>query len=279
MKFKKRGPRTLVNWYLFSSLASCWRDSAEENIDEEYNRFIAHIRKCAQGAESPNNTRKRLSHETVELIRQRGVARTEGNYLRTSELTKLCRGPIKEDLKERRVAVLVDAAEAGKSIRNARRGLVNYKTKMTALLRPDGTLTSSRRAMENVILDFYSDLFDKSWAFRKQDEHAICVVRRSIERRVLGVTRFIHTRDGIRSSKLRRQSKTRDAVARAKLSKIRSPTSAQVGLFVKTLNDRFDALRVPRASRNHWSTTAYDREEWRRYWCPREQIDDQRNDR
>ncbi|WKX89936.1 hypothetical protein Q1695_009070 [Nippostrongylus brasiliensis] len=160
MKFKKRGPRTLVNWDLFSSLASCWKDSAEDNIDEKYNRFIAHIRDCAQEADSPKNTLKRLSHEALELIRQRRVARTEGDYLRISELAKLCREAIKKDLKERRVAALVDAAEAGKSIRNARRGLVNYKTKMTALLRPDGTLTSSRRAMEKVINDFYSDLFD-----------------------------------------------------------------------------------------------------------------------
>ncbi|EYC45315.1 hypothetical protein Y032_0432g1354 [Ancylostoma ceylanicum] len=31
---------------------------------------------------------------------------------------------------------------------------------MTALRRPDGTTTSSRRVMEEVIYDFYSDLFD-----------------------------------------------------------------------------------------------------------------------
>ncbi|VDL82746.1 unnamed protein product [Nippostrongylus brasiliensis] len=49
--------------------------------------------------------------------------------------------------------------------------------------------------------------------------------------------------------------------------------------FVKSLNDRFDALRVPRASRTHWSTMARERDEWRRYWRPLEQIDDQRDDR
>ncbi|XGW34384.1 LOW QUALITY PROTEIN: hypothetical protein V3C99_018337, partial [Haemonchus contortus] len=31
---------------------------------------------------------------------------------------------------------------------------------MTSLRRPDGTVTASRRAMEKVIYDFYSDLFD-----------------------------------------------------------------------------------------------------------------------
>ncbi|WKY14877.1 hypothetical protein Q1695_000411 [Nippostrongylus brasiliensis] len=149
----------------------------------------------------------------------------------------------------------------------------------------------------------------ESWALRKQDEHAICVAQRSIERRMLGVTRFIQARDGIRSSELRRQSKIRDAVAWAKLSKIRwaghvmrfrddrwtravtdwiprdvrrtpgRPPLRWSDFFVKSLNDRFDALRVPRASRTHWSTMARDRDEWRRYWRPLEQIDDQRDDR
>ncbi|VDL69465.1 unnamed protein product [Nippostrongylus brasiliensis] len=54
--------------------------------------------------------------------------------------------------RERRAAALAEATEAGKSIRNARRGLINYKMKMTTLLHPDGTLTSSRRAMEKTSL-------------------------------------------------------------------------------------------------------------------------------
>ncbi|VDL86693.1 unnamed protein product [Nippostrongylus brasiliensis] len=116
MKFKKRGPRTLANWDLFSSLAIYWKDSAKDNIHEVCNRFIARIRDCSQEAESPKNTRKRLSHETLELIRQRGVARTEGDYLRTLKLARLCREAIKEDLKERRVAALVYVAEAGATL-------------------------------------------------------------------------------------------------------------------------------------------------------------------
>uniref|UniRef100_A0A7I4Z0B0 Reverse transcriptase domain-containing protein n=1 Tax=Haemonchus contortus TaxID=6289 RepID=A0A7I4Z0B0_HAECO len=41
-----------------------------------------------------------------------------------------------------------EAAEAGKSIRKARRSFADYKTKMTSLRRPDGTITASRKAME-----------------------------------------------------------------------------------------------------------------------------------
>ncbi|WKX89001.1 hypothetical protein Q1695_008561 [Nippostrongylus brasiliensis] len=126
---------------------------------------------------------------------------------------------------------------------------------------------------------------------------------------MLGVSRFIQARDGVRSSELRRQSKIRDAVEWAKLSKIRwdghvmrlrddrwmravtdwipqdvrrTPCRSPLrwsDFFVKSLSDRFDALRVPRASRTHWSTVARDRDEWRSYWRPLEQIDGQRDDR
>ncbi|WKX88933.1 hypothetical protein Q1695_008518 [Nippostrongylus brasiliensis] len=149
----------------------------------------------------------------------------------------------------------------------------------------------------------------ESWALREQDEHAICVAQRSKERRMLEVARFIQARDGIRSSELRRQSKIKDAVAWVKLSEIRwaghvmrfcgnrwttavtdwiprdvrrtpgRPPLRWSDFFVKSLNNRFDALRVPRPSRTHWSTMARDKDEWRRYWRPLEQIDDQRDDR
>uniref|UniRef100_A0A183FQD5 HARE-HTH domain-containing protein n=1 Tax=Heligmosomoides polygyrus TaxID=6339 RepID=A0A183FQD5_HELPZ len=78
--------------------------------------------------------------ETLELIRQHGAARGSGNYQLTSELAKLCRAAIKEDLKERRAEVLAEAAEAGLNIPNSRRNFANFRTKMNALRRPDGAL-------------------------------------------------------------------------------------------------------------------------------------------
>ncbi|VDP53912.1 unnamed protein product, partial [Heligmosomoides polygyrus] len=53
----------------------------------------------------------------------------------------------------------------------------------------------------------------ETWAIRKQDEHAISVAQRIIERTMLGVTRLTQVREGLRSSELRRRSKIRDAVA------------------------------------------------------------------
>ncbi|VDO55326.1 unnamed protein product [Haemonchus placei] len=91
-------------------------------------------------AESFEDVKKLISSETLELIRQRGIARAADISQLMSEFAKPCREAIKEDLKERRAAVLNEAAEAGKSIRKARRSFVNYKTKMTSLRRTDEQL-------------------------------------------------------------------------------------------------------------------------------------------
>ncbi|VDP04740.1 unnamed protein product [Heligmosomoides polygyrus] len=72
-----------------------------------------------------HDSAKGAEAQTLELIRQHEAGRAPSNYRLTSELVKL--------------------------------NIANFKTKMTALRRPDGTVTSSRRTMEKVIHDFYSD--------------------------------------------------------------------------------------------------------------------------
>ncbi|KIH61753.1 hypothetical protein ANCDUO_07969, partial [Ancylostoma duodenale] len=109
----------------FTSLADFWEDAVIDNIDEEYDRLVQHLRDSAKKAEGSRATKRRLFFGTLELIRQRGAARAAGNYQLTSELAKRCREAIKEDLKERRAAVLAEAAEAGESIRNARLDFAN----------------------------------------------------------------------------------------------------------------------------------------------------------
>uniref|UniRef100_A0A0K0DL97 DUF1778 domain-containing protein n=1 Tax=Angiostrongylus cantonensis TaxID=6313 RepID=A0A0K0DL97_ANGCA len=70
-------------------------------------------------AESSKVAKRRLSSEALELIRQRGIARAAGKCELTFQLAKQCREAIKEDLKERRAAVMVEAAEARKGIRKS----------------------------------------------------------------------------------------------------------------------------------------------------------------
>ncbi|VDM64793.1 unnamed protein product [Angiostrongylus costaricensis] len=111
-------------------------------------------------AQSSKVTKRRLPSKTLELIRQRGIVGAAGNRKLTSGLAKQCRHVMKEDLREKRAGATAEAAEAGKSIRRAHRSFANYKTKMIALRRPDGTVAASERTMEKIIHEYYSDLFD-----------------------------------------------------------------------------------------------------------------------
>ena len=146
-------------------------------------------------------------------------------------------------------------------------------------------------------------------ALRKQDERTLNVTQRAIEKAMLGASRITLVREGIRSSELRQRSKIRDASAYAKISKIRwagnfmrfnddrwttavsgwvpqdmkrtagRPPNRWSDLFTKGLEKRYDAHRVPRASRAHWATLARDRDKWKFYWCPLESLDDPREHR
>ncbi|KAK6740934.1 hypothetical protein RB195_009031 [Necator americanus] len=149
----------------------------------------------------------------------------------------------------------------------------------------------------------------ETWAFRKQEENAVSVIERAIERVMLGVSRFTQVRDGIRSSLLRQRSKIRDAAAFAKESKIRwaghamrfndnrwnravsdwvprnikrttgrQPTRWS-DFFTKSFKEKYEALRVPRERRNHWASLARDRDKWKNYWRPLDQFEDQRESR
>ncbi|XGW34710.1 hypothetical protein V3C99_018596 [Haemonchus contortus] len=79
MKFRKRSPKTSIDWNHFASLASEWEDSVIDNIDEECNRPVKHLYDSARKAVSLQETKRRPSSKTLVLMRQRGIVRATAN--------------------------------------------------------------------------------------------------------------------------------------------------------------------------------------------------------
>ncbi|VDM61052.1 unnamed protein product [Angiostrongylus costaricensis] len=86
-------------------------------MDIEYDWLTHHLHACAIKGGCSKLTKKRLTPETLELKGQHGFARSAGNRQLSfsSELAKQCRQMIKEGLIKIIAAVVVEAAEPGKS--------------------------------------------------------------------------------------------------------------------------------------------------------------------
>ncbi|KAK6737642.1 hypothetical protein RB195_020011 [Necator americanus] len=102
----------------------------------------------AKKAESFKTTKRRLSLETLELIRQRGAARAAGNQELTPELARLCREAIKEEKREEQKCwlKLQRRKKHPYAVRPARRQIL-CKTRREQPLRQKGNRKS---------LEFYS---------------------------------------------------------------------------------------------------------------------------
>ncbi|VDO42826.1 unnamed protein product [Haemonchus placei] len=116
----------------------------------------------------------------------------------------------------------------------------------------------------------------ETWTLRKHDEHAASVTQQALGRTMLGISLFTQVQKRIRSPELRHRTKIRDAFDYAKKSKIRwVDTLCDI---MMTVDERTVGPRVPEPSTIYRSILACDRDEWRRYWRPLKEIDDQRDD-
>ncbi|XGW29870.1 hypothetical protein V3C99_009149 [Haemonchus contortus] len=132
MRFRKRSPKTSINWDYFASLASEWEDPLIDNIDKECNRLVEHLHDSASRESTSSQETTPFGDARADRPAWHRASYTQSPT--NSELAKLCREAIKEDLKERRGAAMDEAADAGKSIRKARRSFANNKTKMTSFV-------------------------------------------------------------------------------------------------------------------------------------------------
>ncbi|WKX88632.1 hypothetical protein Q1695_008343 [Nippostrongylus brasiliensis] len=82
--------------------------------------------------------------------------------LRKNTISKACRLAVKESIQAYRRLKLLEAAQKGSSIKRCKRDLCDQKAVMSALMDKDGVTQTSRRAIEAVVQDFYTDSFRSS---------------------------------------------------------------------------------------------------------------------
>ncbi|XGW10500.1 hypothetical protein V3C99_012188 [Haemonchus contortus] len=108
---------------------------------------------------------------------------------------------------------------------------------------------------------------------------------------MLETSLYARVQEEIRSAQLCHRTKIGDAVDTPKIGAVTDgiprdvkrtterPPKRWSDFFTRALNVKNAGPLVPEAMTIHCPTLARDRNEWRRYWLPLEEIDDQRDDR
>ncbi|WKY12022.1 hypothetical protein Q1695_003521 [Nippostrongylus brasiliensis] len=100
----------------------------------------------------------------MELLEQRRAVKLDPNasHLERVTISKACRLAVKESIQAYGRLKLLEAAKKGSSIMRCKRDLCDQMAVMSALMDKDGVTQTSRRAIEAVVQDFYTDLFRSS---------------------------------------------------------------------------------------------------------------------
>ncbi|CAD6191521.1 unnamed protein product [Caenorhabditis auriculariae] len=137
-----------------------WR--SHEDPTEDYKLLCEGLLKCAEPATRPSSTLPpRLDQRAKDLLKKRGEIKRDPSSTHLDQLLidKACRMAVEESLRNRRKQALLQAAEKRQSIRKKKFELTNLHSVMTGLKDANGQLKTSRRDMENITVDFYTELF------------------------------------------------------------------------------------------------------------------------
>uniref|UniRef100_A0A0K0CXV2 Endonuclease-reverse transcriptase n=1 Tax=Angiostrongylus cantonensis TaxID=6313 RepID=A0A0K0CXV2_ANGCA len=100
-------------------------------------------------------------------------------------------------------------------------------------------------------------------------DRPLSVFKRAVERTILGVStkakqsKITLVGHVMRVNDNRWTRAVSDWIPRDVKRTVGKPTTRWSEFFTKSLEERYDARRVPKASRTHWATLPRDREKWR----------------
>ncbi|EYB93420.1 hypothetical protein Y032_0182g878 [Ancylostoma ceylanicum] len=136
-----------------------------EDPTEDYDHLVRGLLKCADASRlSQPTTIPRLNAHATALLEKRKAVKLDPNATHLEKVItgKACRVAVKESLRDYRRTKLLEAAETKSSIKRCKRDLNDQRNVMAALKDKEGKMQSSRRAMENIVQQFYTELFRSS---------------------------------------------------------------------------------------------------------------------
>uniref|UniRef100_W6NY38 RNA-directed DNA polymerase (Reverse transcriptase) domain containing protein n=1 Tax=Haemonchus contortus TaxID=6289 RepID=W6NY38_HAECO len=136
-----------------------------EDPTEDYEYLTRGLLECADISRRSQPARiPKLNALAVSLLEERTALKQDpnANHLEKVLVNKACRMAVKESLHEYRRTKLLKAAGARLSIKRCKRDLNDQKAMMSALMDKDGSVKTSRSSMENIVQDFYIELFRSS---------------------------------------------------------------------------------------------------------------------
>ncbi|EYB81048.1 hypothetical protein Y032_0394g639 [Ancylostoma ceylanicum] len=136
-----------------------------EDPTEDYDHLVRGLLKCADASRlSQPTTIPRLNAHATALLEKRKAVKLDQNATHLEKVItgNACRVAVKESLRDYRRTKLLEAAETKSSIKRCKRDLNDQRNVMAALKDKEGKMQSSRRAMENIVQQFYTELFRSS---------------------------------------------------------------------------------------------------------------------
>ncbi|WKY06508.1 hypothetical protein Q1695_006583 [Nippostrongylus brasiliensis] len=100
----------------------------------------------------------------MELLGQRRADKLDPyiSHLERVTISKACQLAVKESIQAYRRLKLLEAAQKGSSMKRCKRDLCGQKAVRSALMDKDGVTQTSRRTIEAIVQDFYTDSFRSS---------------------------------------------------------------------------------------------------------------------
>ena len=125
--------------------------SIKDDISDDYNSLVDHLRAMQQMAELPcaNHQTKRISDAAKTLLEKRRQMKQDGkDHIEYSLICKLICSQLKADLEEYRRKRLLSTAEQKRSLKKYRRAMARQRSIMIALKKENRLITRTRTGIK-----------------------------------------------------------------------------------------------------------------------------------